>query len=201
MGIKLIFESKLYIVEKDQSTLPDNGGRKLKKSCYELGLEIPNIPKNYKKNDGSLDVIDIVSQSMIRSFEINKIETLDDLGSDHLPMISTIKFNNNEISSHNIIKLYHKLDKNHAASLLTELNQKDCNNKEEIDELFNDITEKLKNIHKNIPTKRIKSNNVSLPESTRIKIKRKLINYWRKNKTKIIKTKINKLNKEIKKKN
>ena len=138
---------------------------------------------------------------MIRSFEINKIETLDDLGSDHLPMISTIKFNNNEISSHNIIKLYHKLDKNHAASLLTELNQKDCNNKEEIDELFNDITEKLKNIHKNIPTKRIKSNNVSLPESTRIKIKkkRKLINYWRKNKTNIIKTKINKLNKEIKK--
>ena len=24
MGIKLIFESKLYIVEKDQSTLPDD---------------------------------------------------------------------------------------------------------------------------------------------------------------------------------
>ena len=36
----------------------NNGGRKLKESCYELGLEIPNIPKNYKKNDGSLDVID-----------------------------------------------------------------------------------------------------------------------------------------------
>ena len=69
------------------------------------------MPKNFKKNDGTLDVIDIISSSINRSFEIGETKTLDDLGSDHLPMITIVKFNNNETSHHNLIKFYQKIDK------------------------------------------------------------------------------------------
>ena len=63
----------------------------------------------------------------MRTFEITEIEAVDDLGSDHLPMISTLKFNNNKLSNielYSIINLYHKLDKNHAANLLSEIIEK-----------------------------------------------------------------------------
>ena len=112
------------------------------------------MPKNFKKNDGTLDVIDIISSSINRSFEIGKTKTLDDLGSGHLPMISIVKFNNNETSLHNLIKLYHKIDKIKALNLLNNQDQQNCKDKKEIGDLFNTITENLKNIQESIPKKR-----------------------------------------------
>ena len=50
MGIKLIFESKLYIVEKDQSTLPDD----------EVSLEtLPNVNIRDPSHDKNLPIITI----------------------------------------------------------------------------------------------------------------------------------------------
>ena len=49
MGIKLIFESKLYIVEKDQSTLPNDD---------EVSLEtLPNVNIRDPSHDKNLPII------------------------------------------------------------------------------------------------------------------------------------------------
>ena len=45
MGIKLIFESKLYIVEKDQSTLPDDE-RSISRNVAKRKYSDPSHDKN-----------------------------------------------------------------------------------------------------------------------------------------------------------
>ena len=87
-------------------------------------------------------------------------------------MISTENFYNSETSHQSLVKSYHKIDKIKALNFLNSLDQQNCKNKKEIDDLLNTITEKLKNIQVSIPTKKILNINVSLPESTRLKIKK-----------------------------
>ena len=50
----------------------NGGGQKLKENSYELGFKIEYMPKNYKKNGGTLDVINIISSSINRPFEIGE---------------------------------------------------------------------------------------------------------------------------------
>ena len=99
-------------------------------NLYDLGLENINVPLNFildRKGIRKYDRIQQIMTSIIRSFEVDNITPERNLGSDHLPMLLNITFNN-KIKETNHIKLYHKIDISMVKRTLSKIEATVCKN-------------------------------------------------------------------------
>ena len=142
---------------------------------------------------------------IIRNFEVNSILSLRDIGSDHLPLLISVKYHSPNTEPKGI-KMYHKLDLTKCEQIVKELDTSPSIDKKDIEIKTEKLQSILKKIDNIIPRKEIKQD-IGLDRPTRdlIKTRRKLKNSLRKRNNNnnttstIIKEKIKKISKEIKK--
>ena len=181
----------------------NNNGKTLNKNLYDINLENIDVPLNYvhyRNNITRLDHIQQIMTNIIRNFSISSVTALENLGSDHLPILFEINFYEKTIAN-KCIKLYHKLNTSLAESILSKINPSPCSFRKEIEKRTQDIQAALTEIESSIPTKII-NNNLGLNVKTRnlINKRRKLKTLLNRNKSShIIKNSLKEINKTIKK--
>ena len=147
------------------------------------------------------DVLDIAvwSKQHLSFSNINN-HSLEDVGSDHLPILFTINGNFEKPSpTPRVITQYHKVNWNNINDKLLTLN-KTITTKIELDNQIEKIEKCISIIYNNIPKVIVKSQNngISIDIKQKIREKRKLLKAYKRTKNPNIKTKINQLNKSIK---
>ena len=100
-----------------------------------------------------------------RSFKIENIQNLQNIGSDHLPVL--IMLQNLKKNDQRSIKLYHKINKERVKEKLNHRNKEKVFTTEEINQKVTKLHTILNDIDKEIPNKDIQTNNMGLNKKTR----------------------------------
>ena len=147
------------------------------------------------------DVLDIAVWSKQHlNFSNITNHPLEDIGSDHLPILFNINGNfEKPTPTPRIITQFHKVNWNTINEKLSKLN-KTISSKIELDNQIEKIEKCISIIYNNIPKVIVKSHNKGISQDIKQKIreKRKLQKAYKRTKNPNIKTKINQLNKSIK---
>ena len=167
---------------------------------YNIDHSFHNTPTRITNTNE--DVLDIALWNKSNKFCHNMtVKTLEDIGSDHIPVLFSINFEPSvKVKHHKKIKQYHKVNWESLNQKLLKLNRKLTTN-DDVDRQIKRIETCLHTIEQNIPTVDIKTSNSGISKDTKdmIRNKRKLIKRFKATRNPLIKTEINKLNKNIKK--
>ena len=176
-------------------------GRLFHDILEEDNLESYKMPPNYKGTKSKWDeVLQMIISSKSRFFEIESIQSLYNIGSDHLPVSFVIKDPNTKRAKKNI-KLYHKINKTEVIEKISQFSLEKVFGIEAVEEKTSHLVKLLTDIGNNIPTKDIPIGNLGISIDVRNKIKqrRKVKNLLRKHKNNLYyKNQLKTLNKEIK---
>ena len=127
-------------------------------------------------------------------------ENLEDINSDHFPILFSIDSNLNKPKSTKTIHLYHRFDWTAANERIRNININDLT-KNGIDNLIDELENITSDILSNIPTKTIYTSNQGLSKEIRDKLKEKkhLSRLWKRYRNPTDKRLLNRISKEIKK--
>ena len=138
----------------------NTNGKHLYKGLYDIGLENIDVPLNYvhfRNKVTKLDRIQQIMNSIIRNFSITNVESLETIGSDHLPMLFEIQPFDNLIRDKKGIKLYHKLNMSSAEIIISNLNSFPSSSTEDIEKKTKNFQKALSDIDKLIQTHEFKN--------------------------------------------
>ena len=206
--MKLLFSPNTIIVGDLNSKHPTWGslkenarGSKLRELFDNNNMETYIMPPNYKTKKGEYkEVIQQIVSSEDRFFQIEKISSQTNMGSDHLPFSFSVFDPNASNKKSKYLKLYHLIDQNTVDSILNSFSLDKVFGVKEVEDKTSLLISLLKEIDTKIPSKFVTSNNQGLSFRTRclIKERRKIINQLRKNKNSVpLKTRKNDLSREI----
>ena len=120
------------------STKINSRGRLLEENLEDLNLEIYKMEKNHISfSTGRKEVLQILLLNKYKNFEVTNIQSLNNIGSDHLPV--RIEFKNLKNDERKTIKMYYRIDHNQVNAILETRNTNKVFTKSEIDNKINKV--------------------------------------------------------------